>query len=73
MVLVDEGIRYHKGGSLRIGKARRAINPRLHRAFSAVNSWLEKDGNVEACSLVQRVIRRRRLMGSNMYFRDLSV
>jgi len=36
-MLVDEGIRYHEDDSLQIGKARRAINPWLRRAFS---SWL---------------------------------
>lgn len=35
-----EGIRYHGDDSLRIGKARRAINLQLHRAFSAlVRDW----------------------------------
>lgn len=37
-MLVDEGIRYHRDDSLRIGKARRTINPRL-RIFQLDRSW----------------------------------
>lgn len=40
MVLVDEGIRYHENDSLRIGKARRTINPPAAlRAFRLNRGW----------------------------------